>query len=112
MRTFSCAIHIAQHMVRNMTGYRELTRNHDFTILWVGETISELGTTMSLFVFPLLGYHLSGSTLVAAMLEAAGLLGMTAVLLPAGVIADRYDRRALMIGASASGLLLYGSLAI
>ena len=49
-------------MVRNMTSYRELARNHDFTILWVGETISELGSTMSLFVFPLLGYHLTGST--------------------------------------------------
>ena len=36
-------------MVRNMTGYRQLARNHDFTILWVGETISELGTTMALF---------------------------------------------------------------
>ena len=51
-------------MVRNMTGYRRLARNHDFTILWVGETISELGSTMSLFVFPLIGYHLTGSTLV------------------------------------------------
>jgi MFS family permease len=99
-------------MVRNMTGYRQLARNHDFTILWVGETISELGSTMSLFVFPLLGYHLTGSTLAAAMLEAAGLLGMTAMLLPAGVLADRYDRRALMLGASATGLVLYGSLAV
>jgi MFS family permease len=94
-----------------MTGYRQLARNHDFTILWVGETISELGSTMSLFVFPLLGYHLTGSTAVAALLEAAGLVGMVAMMLPAGLLADRVDRRHLMIGASASGALLYGSLA-
>jgi len=99
-------------MVRNMTGYRELARNHDFTILWVGETISELGSTMSLFVFPLLGYHLTGSTAVAALLEAAGLLGMVAMMLPAGLLADRFDRRALMLAASASGAVLYGSLAL
>jgi len=99
-------------MVRNMTGYRQLARNHDFTILWVGETISELGSTMSLFVFPLIGYHLTGSTAVAALLEAAGLLGMVAMMLPAGLLADRFDRRALMLGASASGALLYGSLAV
>jgi MFS family permease len=95
-----------------MTGYRELARNRDFTILWVGETINELGSTMSLFVFPLLGYHLTGSSLVAAMLEAAGLLGLCATLLPAGVVADRVDRQKLMLGASAGGVLLYGSLAL
>ena len=99
-------------MVRDMTGYRELARNHDFTILWVGETISELGSTMSLFVFPLLGYHLTGSTAVAALLEGAGLLGMVATMLPAGLLADRFDRRRLMIGASGTGALLYGSLAV
>ena len=99
-------------MVRNMTSYRELSRNRDFTILWTGETISELGTAMSLFVFPLIGYHLTGSTLVSALLEAAGLLGICGMLLPGGILADRYDRRTLMLMASASGGLLYGSLAL
>jgi MFS family permease len=95
-----------------MTSYRELSRNRDFTILWTGETISELGSAMSLFVFPLIGYHLTGSTLVAALLEAAGLFGICAMLLPAGILADRYDRRALMLMASTSGVVLYGSLAV
>jgi MFS family permease len=95
-----------------MTGYRQLARNRDFTILWVGETISELGSTMSLFVFPLLGYHLTGSTAVAALLEGAGLLGMVAMMLPAGLLADRFDRRALMTGASGTGAVLYGSLVL
>jgi MFS family permease len=99
-------------MVRNMTGYRELARNRDFTTLWIGETVNELGSTMSLFVFPLIGYHLTGSSLVAALLEAAGLLGLCVTLLPAGVLADRVDRQRLMIGASASGVVLYGSLAV
>ena len=99
-------------MVRDMTSYRELARNRDFTILWTGETISELGSAMSLFVFPLIGYHLTGSTLVSALLEAALLFGLCATLLPAGILADRYDRRALMLMSSASGAVLYGSLAV
>src|SRR3954452_7177396 len=103
---------VAQHMVRNMTTYRELSRNRDFTILWVGETISELGSTMSLFVFPLIGYHLTGSTPLSGLLEAAALFGLCAMLLPAGILADRYDRRALMLMASATGAVLYGSLAV
>ena len=34
------------------------------------------------------------------------------MLLPAGILADRYDRRALMLLSSASGVVLYGSLAV
>lgn len=99
-------------MVRNMTGYRQLSRNRDFTILWVGETVSELGSTMSLFVFPILAFHLTHSTLVSAALEAVALFGLCAMLLPAGVLADRHDRQRLMLGASAAGAVLYGSLAV
>ena len=47
-------------MVDVMTGYRHLARNHDFTVLWVGQTVSELGSRVSMFVFPLLAYRLTG----------------------------------------------------
>jgi MFS family permease len=99
-------------MLRNMTGHRNLLGNHDFTALWVGQTISELGTRTSLFVFPLLAYALTGSALLAALVEAVHLLGMAAALLPAGVVADRVDRRLMMRTASGAGVLLYASLAL
>ncbi|MCB0905573.1 MAG: MFS transporter [Nocardioidaceae bacterium] len=95
-----------------MTGYRQLARNRDFTILWVGETISTLGSRMSLFVFPLMAYALSGSTLTAALVEAVQLVGLCAMLLPAGVWADRFHRRTLMLASSATGVLAYGSLTV
>ena len=95
-----------------MTGYRSLARNHDFTVLWVGQTVSELGSHVSMFVFPLLAYHLTGSLLAAAAAEALHLLGLAAALLPAGVLADRVDRRLMMRIASGSGALLYASLAV
>jgi MFS family permease len=93
-----------------MTGRRDLLRNHDFTVLWVGQTLSELGSRMSMFVFPLLAYALTGSTLWAAAAETANIGGMVAVLLPAGVVADRLHRRRLMRAASLGGLVLYASL--
>jgi predicted MFS family arabinose efflux permease len=96
----------------DMTGYRSLARNRDFTILWVGETISTLGSRMSLFAFPLLGYAVSGSAMVAALAEAAHLAGMSVALLPAGVAVDRLDRRRLMTLVSGAGALLYLSLAV
>ena len=49
-----------------MTGYRDLLRNHDFTVLWIGQTISELGSRMSIFVFPLVTFAITGSALLAA----------------------------------------------
>ncbi len=99
-------------MLRIMNGYRRLARNHDFTVLWIGQTVSELGSRVSMFVFPLLAYHLTGSALVAAAVEAVHLLGLAGALLPAGVLADRTDRRRLMRLASGSGAVLYASLAV
>lgn len=95
-----------------MTSYRALARNRDFTALWVGQTVSELGSRMSTFVFPLLTYAMTGSALLAAAAEAAHLLGLAATLLPAGVLADRLHRRRLMRVSSATGALLYASLAV
>jgi MFS family permease len=95
-----------------MTGYRDLSRNRDFTILWTGQTISDLGSQVSAFVFPLITYALTGSAMWAAVVEAAFLLGMCGALLPAGVLADRVDRRLLMRTASGAGVVLYASLAV
>ena len=95
-----------------MTGYRALASNRDFTILWTGQTVSDLGSNVSMFVFPLVAYALSGSALWAAVVEAAFLLGMCGALLPAGVLADRVDRRLLMRTASGAGVVLYASLAV
>lgn len=93
-----------------MAGFRSLARNHDFTVLWTGQAISEIGSRMSAFVLPLIGYQLTGSTAVAAVAEGAFLLGTAISLLPAGVLADRLHRGRLMRASSATGLLAYASL--
>jgi MFS family permease len=95
-----------------MGSRHDLLRNHDFTVLWLGQTISELGSRMSMFVFPLLAWAITGSAMWAAAAESAHILGMVATLLPAGVFADRTDRRRLMRTASAVGLALYASLVV
>jgi MFS family permease len=95
-----------------MTSFRTLSRNHDFTVLWVGQTISDLGSRVSTFVYPLLGYALTHSAAWAASVEAAYLLGMVGALLPAGVLADRLDRGRLMRASAAVGVVLYASLVV
>jgi MFS family permease len=95
-----------------MPGYRQLSRNRDFTVLWIGDTVSELGSALSMFVFPLIAYALSGSAITAALVEAAYLGGLCATLLPAGVLADRVDRKRIMLVSSATGCAAYTSLAV
>jgi MFS family permease len=98
--------------VADMTTYRSLSRNKDFTALWTGEAISQLGSSVSMFAFPLVGYALTGSAVLAGLPMAAFMLGMVAALLPAGVVVDRTDRKKLMLAASGTGVLIYGSVAV
>jgi predicted MFS family arabinose efflux permease len=95
-----------------MPSYRALARNHDFTALWVGATVAELGTRVSIFAMPLVAYVMTGSAFWAATAEAAHLVGMVGMLLPAGVIADRRHRLRIMRLAHGSGAILYVSLAV
>ncbi|WP_435770221.1 MFS transporter [Nocardioides sp. SYSU DS0651] len=95
-----------------MTAYRSLARNRDFTALWIGATISELGTRVTTFAMPLVAFAVTGSTLWAAAAEAAYLLGMVAVLLPAGVAADRCHRLRVLRLSHGAGAVLYGSLVV
>jgi MFS family permease len=95
-----------------MSSYRALRRNHDFGVLWIAQTVSEVGSRASLFVFPLVAYALTGSTALAAAAEATYLLGLAGALLPAGPIVDRTDPRRVMRSVSAAGVLLYGSLVL
>src|SRR3954454_14081450 len=95
-----------------MTGFGELRRNHDFTVLWIGQTVSELGTAVSMFVFPLITYAVPGSTLLAGLAAALDLLGTALAVLPGGLLADRLHRQRATRWAAGSGALLYGSLVV
>jgi len=91
---------------------RSLWRNHDFLLLWTGQTVSQLGSSMSFFVFPFVGYHLTHSTTRAALAGSAFALGGLVMRLPAGVLVDRWSRRRTMILSNLGGGLLYGSMAL
>lgn len=95
-----------------MPSYRALARNRDFTALWIGQAVSDLGSHISMFVFPLFAFALTGSAFSAALAEALYLLGLAATLLPAGVLADRLHRLRVMRTSSAAGVVLYTSLVV
>lgn len=76
---------------------RRLIRNRSFTLLWTGDTLSELGSQATTVAMPLLVLSLTGSPAKAGLVGLARTLAYPLAPLPAGVVADRVSRRRLML---------------
>lgn len=86
-----------------MTKLVPLRRNRDFLLYQAGQLLSLFGGGISGIAYPLLTLALTGS---AAKTGYVGALEFTPLVLfsvPAGVAADRFDRRRLMIAADVAG---------
>src|SRR5258708_4931238 len=90
-----------------------LLRHRDFRLLWSGETVSELGSQVSLLAIPLLAVGtLHATTLEMGFLTAASTAAFLVVGLPAGVWVDRMRKRRVLIGADLGRMLALGSVPI
>lgn len=69
----------------------------DFGLLWGSSAVSMLGSTGVNVAGPLLAFSMNGSPVDVGRVAAAGTLPGLLLLLPAGVIADRLNRRSIMI---------------
>ena len=94
------------------TGARVLHafESRDFRLLWSGQTVSMIGDAAFFVALGWTTFKLEGSGAlgVVLMLQA---LGMLMTLLVGGALADRYPRRALMIGSDLARCALVGLLA-
>ncbi len=89
---------------------RPLYRNRDFVLLQSGLLLSSAGSQMTAIAYPLLVLALTGSAAKAGLVAFLRLLAMALFALPAGLAADRFDRRSLMIAAHAVRAVAIGSL--
>ena len=90
-----------------------LIRHRDFRLLWGGETVSELGSQVSLLAIPLLAVRtLHATTFEMGLLTAASTAAFLIVGLPAGVWVDRIRRRRVMIGADLGRVVALGSVPV
>ena len=80
-----------------------------FLLLWIGELISSIGGGLTSFGLGVYVFQKTGSAAGMALVTLLGFLPTLLFTVPAGVLADRYDRRVLMmIGDGCSGLgILY-----
>jgi MFS family permease len=74
-----------------------LHRNRDYTVLWSGQLLSELAAEMVMVGFPLLVLAMHGSAVQVGMVTSVLATAHLLATLPAGAIADRWDRRRLML---------------
>jgi MFS transporter len=88
-----------------------LHRNRDFVLLQVGQLLSSAGTQSTSIAYPLLVLAVTGSATKAGIVAFARSLPSALLALPAGLAADRWSRRRLMIAADAVRVLAVGGLA-
>lgn len=88
-----------------------LRRNRDFILLQVGQMLSSAGTQTSTIAYPLLTLAVTRSAGLAGVVGFARALPAALLALPAGLAADHWDRRRLMIAADLARALAIGALA-
>ena len=79
-----------------------------FLLLWTGELTSSIGGGLTSFGLGVYVFNATGSAASMALVTLLGFLPTLLLSVPAGVLADRYDRRILMMtgdGCSALGIL-------
>ena len=79
-----------------------------FLLLWTGELISSIGGGLTAFGLGVYIFNQTGSAANMAIVTLLGFLPTLVLSVPAGVLADRYDRRLLMMigdGCSALGII-------
>src|SRR5688500_19553338 len=86
---------------------RPLLRDHDFRLLWVGETVSQAGSAMTVVALPLVAITVVGaSPLVLGVLTACAWLPSLLISLPAGAWVDQVGRRSVMQAANVASAIL------
>jgi MFS family permease len=97
--------------MRLLTDITPLRENPAFRRLWLGTMLSQTGSAMTTFAVTLQVWDITSSTAAVGGLAAATLVPMVLIALPGGSLADRFDRRRLVLvmtvlSAAVSALLL------
>jgi MFS family permease len=85
------------HMTTEAKGRRSWLLSGDFGRFWLGQTVSNLGSSFTLFALPLLVFKLTGSPLNLGVTTAAEFVPYLLFGLVIGAWVDRVDRKRLMI---------------
>lgn len=91
---------------------RNVFANRNFRLFFFGQLISNTGNWLQLAAHITLVEQLSGSSLLVGVTNAALFLPVLFLALPGGRLADRFDRRKVLIGTQLLALVATGTLAV
>jgi len=93
--------------VSALASYRQLLRNSALTRLLAGEFVSSIGSWMYLVALVVIVYQASGNAFLLGVVGAARVLPYVFLSIPAGMVADRFDRRyVLLVSDIARGIIM------
>lgn len=79
-----------------------LSRNRNFALLWTSMLSSEFGFSAAAIAIPLLVLTINGSAVDAGLVLGTVAAAQLAAGLPAGALADRWNRKRIMLGCEAA----------
>lgn len=88
---------IIQNNVSERTSLKILFKNTNFTKIWSAQFVSNFGSYISSFSFPLLAFLISGEEFWLGIIAIASMIPSIGISPLAGVVADRFSRKKIMI---------------
>jgi len=89
-----------------------LWRNWDYLLLWSGQAISSIGSQLSQFALPLFVLALTGSPVWAGVAGGLRTMPYLFLSLPAGALADRWNRKWIMLVCDSARAICLASIPI
>ncbi|MBI2773503.1 MAG: MFS transporter [Chloroflexi bacterium] len=90
----------------------EPLRHRDFRLLWIGQTVTLLGTSISNVAFPFQILQLGGSAVELGTFISVYAVSSVVFLLVGGAVADRLPRRTLIIVTELASAAIMATLAV
>ena len=95
--TLEADVEAPPQAVGRQRGTFESFQHRDFTLFWLGALVSNIGTWMQLYALGIVVFSFRNSSFDLGLVNFLGGIPVLFLALPAGAIADRVDRRKLLI---------------
>ncbi len=100
------------HVARLLPDVEPLRSSREYRLLWSGQLVSQAGSALRLVAIPYQIYLLTGSSFAVGLIGLFSAIPLIAFSLFGGVIADRVDRRRLLLVTQTCLALVSAALAI